>query len=138
MVLLGNKLDCNAIREVSFEVASAWARSYGIRPFEVTVINRDRLKEPFCYIAWRMANPGMSSHPIIALMCITCLGYMKYHAKASSPLQVHVVVDCHVWNAVMSWNHCNCIPLGATCCYHNYSLHCSIWLQGEAFQHFPY
>ena len=62
MVLLGNKLDCNAIREVNAEVASAWARSYGIRPYEVTVMNRDRLKEAFCYIAWRMANPGKNSN----------------------------------------------------------------------------
>ena len=58
MIILGNKSDCNAIREVNADVAGQWARSRGIRPYEVTVINRDSLKDPFCYIAWRMANPG--------------------------------------------------------------------------------
>lgn len=56
--MVGNKCDCNAIRQVSSDKASAWARSNGVRPYEVTVMNRDCLKEPFCYIAWRMANPG--------------------------------------------------------------------------------
>lgn len=58
MVVLGNKFDCNAIREVKAEIVSIWARSNGIRPYEVTVGNRDCLKDPFCYLAWRMANPG--------------------------------------------------------------------------------
>lgn len=56
--MVGNKCDCNAIRQVNSDTVSAWARSNGIRPYEVTVMNRDCLKEPFCYIAWRMANPG--------------------------------------------------------------------------------
>lgn len=58
MIVVGNKCDCNAIREVNAEVVNAWARSFGVKPYEVTVMNRDCLKEPFCYIAWRMANPG--------------------------------------------------------------------------------
>lgn len=58
LVLLGNKCDCNAIRQVSSASVGAWARSNGIKPYEVSVMNRDCLKEPFCYIAWRMANPG--------------------------------------------------------------------------------
>lgn len=67
VILLGNKSDCNAIREVNADVAGQWARSRGIRPYEVTVINRDSLKDPFCYIAWRMANPGrgLSSLPLL-------------------------------------------------------------------------
>lgn len=56
MVVVGNKLDC--VRAVERETATAWARSQGIRLYEVTVMNRDSLKEPFCYVAWRMANPG--------------------------------------------------------------------------------
>ena len=58
MVLLGNKGDLNAIREVDGGRAQVWAQSHGIRPYEVTVINRDGLKDPFCYITWRMSNPG--------------------------------------------------------------------------------
>lgn len=58
MVLLGNKADLNAIREVDDGRARGWAQSHGIQPYEVTVINRDGLKVPFCYITWRMSNPG--------------------------------------------------------------------------------
>ncbi len=57
--MIGNKSDCNAIREVKQDTVNSWARSYGIRPYEVTVMNRDSLREPFSYIAWRMANPSM-------------------------------------------------------------------------------
>lgn len=60
MVLLGNKSDLNAIREVEQIRPQTWARCHGIRPYEVNVINRDSLKDPFCYITWRMANPGMT------------------------------------------------------------------------------
>lgn len=65
MVLLGNKSDLNAIREVDTVRAQTWARSHGIRPYEVTVMNRDSLKDPFCYITWRMANPGEAKHPLL-------------------------------------------------------------------------
>ena len=58
MVLLGNKADLNAIREVDSGRAQMWAQSHGIRPYEVTVTNRDGLKDPFCYLTWRMSNPG--------------------------------------------------------------------------------
>ena len=58
MVVLGNKSDCNAIRQVKDEAMKIWARSNGVRPYEVTVANRDGLKDPFCYLAWRMANPS--------------------------------------------------------------------------------
>ena len=58
MVAVGNKADLGGVREVTTAKASQWARSHGVRPFEVTVLNRDCLKEPFSYIAWRMGNPG--------------------------------------------------------------------------------
>lgn len=61
VILLGNKCDCNAIRQVPSAAASGWARANGIKPYEVTVMNRDCLKEPFCYIAWRMGNPGKNN-----------------------------------------------------------------------------
>ena len=67
--MLGNKCDCNAIRQVNSDTASSWARSNAIRPYEVTVMNRDCLKEPFCYIAWRMANPGMLSTNACVSVC---------------------------------------------------------------------
>ncbi len=35
-----------------------WARAHGIRAYEVSVLDRDSLKEPFSYVAWRMSNPG--------------------------------------------------------------------------------
>ena len=34
-----------------------WARQHGIRAYETTVLDREGLKDPFCYIAWRMSNP---------------------------------------------------------------------------------
>ena len=40
-------------------VALPWARSHALRLFEVSVLDRDTLKEPLCYMAWRMANPGV-------------------------------------------------------------------------------
>ncbi len=58
IVVLGNKKDLNAIREVDFTTVQHWARAHGMRAFEVSVMDRDSLKEPFSYIAWRMANPG--------------------------------------------------------------------------------
>lgn len=58
MVVLGNKADLNAIRQVKDETVKVWSRSNGIRPYEVSVANRDGLKDPFCYLAWRMANPS--------------------------------------------------------------------------------
>ncbi len=35
-----------------------WARSHGVTPYEVSVLNRDCIKEAFAYAAWRMGNPG--------------------------------------------------------------------------------
>ena len=59
IVVLGNKRDLNAIREVPENKTQQWARSHGVKPYEVTVLDRDSLKDPFSYIAWRMANPGV-------------------------------------------------------------------------------
>ncbi len=67
MVAIGNKVDLGGVREVTTAKASQWARSHGVRPFEVTVLNRDCLREPFSYIAWRMGNPGTDYNCVLAL-----------------------------------------------------------------------
>ena len=72
MVLLGNKADLNAIREVDGGRAQMWAQSHGIRPYEVTVINRDGLKYPFCYVTWRMSNPGEDHTEIFTAKIFIC------------------------------------------------------------------
>ena len=77
MVVVGNKSDCNAIREVRSDIATAWARPYGIRTYEVTVMNRDSLKAPFCYIAWRMANPGMYLQDVCEVLFQPALGCVR-------------------------------------------------------------
>jgi NF-kappa-B inhibitor-interacting Ras-like protein len=58
IVILANKRDLNAIREVDTGKASQLCKAHGVKFYEVTVLDRDGLKEPMCYMAWRMANPG--------------------------------------------------------------------------------
>lgn len=58
IVILGNKRDLNAIREVESGKASQQCKAHGLKFYEVTVLDRDGLKDPMCYMAWRMANPG--------------------------------------------------------------------------------
>ena len=58
IVVLGNKRDLNAIREVDTGKATQWARTHAVKFYEVTVLEREGLRDPICYIAWRMANPG--------------------------------------------------------------------------------
>lgn len=59
VVILGNKRDLNAIREVETGKASQLCKAHGVKFYEVTVLDRDGLKDPMCYMAWRMANPGI-------------------------------------------------------------------------------
>lgn len=87
-VLLGNKCDLNAIREVDTVRAQTWARSHGIRPYEVTVINRDSLKDPFCYLTWRMANPGEIERQKCVLVCIVLLFTCKTRSDISRFLKM--------------------------------------------------
>ncbi|KAL5475604.1 hypothetical protein EMCRGX_G025436 [Ephydatia muelleri] len=58
VVVLGNKSDLSSSRAVDFTQVLAWARQNAVNAYEVTVIDRETLKEPFCYIARRMFNPG--------------------------------------------------------------------------------
>ena len=36
------------------------------------------------------------------------------------PFKCMLWFDSHVWNVLTRRNLCNCIPLGATCCYHKH------------------
>lgn len=76
MVVIGNKYDLDGIRDVSLATALDWAKTDGgtekyklyhflklflvtAHLYETSVLDRDSLREPFTFITWCMANPGI-------------------------------------------------------------------------------
>lgn len=115
MVVLGNKIDQSAMSVVPTTKSSQWARSYGIRPFEVTVLNRDSLKEPFSYIAWRMGNPGKPSSVIPLLASAALPIPYASHTPSSEAKPLHDATPLHSPDSVDSAVSAqNLVP-----CYHD-------------------
>lgn len=65
IVVLGNKLDMQEQRRVDAEVAQHWAKTEKVRLWEVSVVDRRTLIEPFVYLASKMTQPqSKSSFPL--------------------------------------------------------------------------
>ena len=89
IVLVGNKYDLNGIRDVDANQVQLWAqplnsesltvllfcnnKNCSVRSFETSVQSRDSLREPFTYIAWSMANPGMLLLQVMHTLCWECV-----------------------------------------------------------------
>lgn len=61
IVVLGNKLDLENQRRVDSEAAQHWARQEKVRLWEVSVIDRRTLIEPFVHLASKMTQPQSKS-----------------------------------------------------------------------------
>lgn len=57
LIVIGTKTDQVVDRVVDSVSAAHWARMHNVRQFEVNVANRESLRDPFKYIATRMAYP---------------------------------------------------------------------------------
>lgn len=61
IVVLGNKLDKQDERRVDSNLAQNWAKNEKVRLWEVSVVDRRTLIEPFVYLASKMTQPQSKS-----------------------------------------------------------------------------
>lgn len=61
IVVLGNKLDKQDERRVDANLAQNWAKNEKVRLWEVSVVDRRTLIEPFVYLASKMTQPQSKS-----------------------------------------------------------------------------
>lgn len=61
IVVLGNKLDKQEERRVDSNMAQNWAKNEKVRLWEVSVVERRTLIEPFVYLASKMTQPQSKS-----------------------------------------------------------------------------
>lgn len=61
IVVLGNKLDKQDQRSVDSNMAQNWAKTEKVRLWEVSVVDRRTLIEPFVYLASKMTQPQSKS-----------------------------------------------------------------------------
>lgn len=61
IVVLGNKLDKQSERRVDSNMAQNWAKNEKVRLWEVSVVDRRTLIEPFVYLASKMTQPQSKS-----------------------------------------------------------------------------
>lgn len=61
IVVLGNKLDKQDERRVDANMAQNWAKNEKVRLWEVSVVDRRTLIEPFVYLASKMTQPQSKS-----------------------------------------------------------------------------
>lgn len=61
IVVLGNKLDKQDERRVDSNMAQNWAKTEKVRLWEVSVVDRRTLIEPFVYLASKMTQPQSKS-----------------------------------------------------------------------------
>lgn len=61
IVVLGNKLDKQNERRVDSNMAQNWAKNEKVRLWEVSVVDRRTLIEPFVYLASKMTQPQSKS-----------------------------------------------------------------------------
>ena len=61
IVVLGNKLDRDGERKVEHNMAQNWAKAERVRLWEVSVVDRHSLIEPFVYLASKMTQPQSKS-----------------------------------------------------------------------------
>ena len=59
LIVLGTKMDLVSERVVGNVSTAHWSRMHNVRQFEVSVGDRESLREPFRYVATRMAYPTM-------------------------------------------------------------------------------
>ncbi|KAL4629681.1 hypothetical protein GN956_G17077 [Arapaima gigas] len=65
VIVLGNKVDLRDRRQVDQETAQQWARSEKVRLWEVSVMDRGSLIEPFTVLTSRLTQPqSKSSFPL--------------------------------------------------------------------------
>lgn len=61
IIVLGNKLDRQEERRVDSNMAQNWAKNEKVRLWEVSVVERRTLIEPFVYLASKMTQPQSKS-----------------------------------------------------------------------------
>lgn len=61
IIVLGNKLDKQDERRVDSNMAQNWAKNEKVRLWEVSVVDRRTLIEPFVYLASKMTQPQSKS-----------------------------------------------------------------------------
>jgi len=61
IVVLGNKLDRDGDRKVEHTAAQSWAKAERVRLWEVSVVERHTLIEPFVFLASKMTQPQSKS-----------------------------------------------------------------------------
>lgn len=61
IIVLGNKLDKQEERRVDSNMAQNWAKNEKVRLWEVSVVERRTLIEPFVYLASKMTQPQSKS-----------------------------------------------------------------------------
>ena len=61
IVVLGNKLDKQNERRVDSNMAQNWAKNEKVRLWEVSVVDRRTLIEPFVFLASKMTQPQSKS-----------------------------------------------------------------------------
>lgn len=61
IVVLGNKLDKQNERRVDANMVQNWAKNEKVRLWEVSVVDRRTLIEPFVYLASKMTQPQSKS-----------------------------------------------------------------------------
>lgn len=65
VISLGNKCDLKDSKQVDFSTANKWAQKEKVRLWEVSVINRQSLIEPFVWLTSKMTQPpNKSSFPL--------------------------------------------------------------------------
>jgi len=65
VISLGNKCDLKDMKKVDFNMANKWAQKEKVRLWEVSVVNRQSLIEPFVWLTSKMTQPpNKSSFPL--------------------------------------------------------------------------
>ncbi|XP_028675274.1 NF-kappa-B inhibitor-interacting Ras-like protein 2 [Erpetoichthys calabaricus] len=61
IIVLGNKCDLQEQRRIDHDMAHHWAKTEKVRLWEVSVVDRRTLIEPFVYLASKMTQPQSKS-----------------------------------------------------------------------------
>lgn len=78
VISLGNKCDMKEEKQVDFTSANKWAQKEKVRLWEVSVVNRQSLLDPFSWLTSKMsAPPNKSTFPL-------SMGMGKKSSKSSS------------------------------------------------------
>lgn len=61
IISLGNKCDLKDNKQIDFHMANKWAQREKVRLWEVSVVNRKSLEEPFIWLTSKMTQPPSKS-----------------------------------------------------------------------------